>query len=207
MLIQRLKWAAIISFIVCTAILIAGGLLTKDQLAPYPGKVIRADGKVLFEKKDIFEGQNVFQRYGLMDHGSVWGHGSQRGPEFSATSLHLAGEAVRNAIARQETGRDYAGLDPLQREIVDLKVSREIRTNRYDPANDILTLTPAQVEALDAIHKHWEETFRLGETHYGFLPNTVATPEERRQISRFFFWTAWVASTNRPGKDYSYTSN
>jgi nitric oxide reductase large subunit len=27
------------------------------------------------------------------------------------------------------------------------------------------------------------------------------------QISRFFFWTAWVASTNRPGKDYTYTNN
>ncbi len=30
-----------------------------------------------------------------MDHGIVWGHDSQRGMEFSATSLHLLGEAIR----------------------------------------------------------------------------------------------------------------
>jgi len=39
------------------------------------------------------------------------------------------------------------------------------------------------------------------------LPGTVRTAEERRQIGRFFFWTAWVASATRPGTDHSYTNN
>jgi nitric oxide reductase subunit B len=207
MSLQKLKWMAIASFLVSMAVLIGGGFFAQVGYPPYPGKVMDDRGKVLFQKSDILAGQDVYQRYGLMDHGSVWGHGSQRGPEFSATTLHLLGTAARNNLVQKEFGKLYEELDPLQKEIVDLKISRELKTNRYDPQNDTLTLTPGQVQALGIIHQHWEKTFRDGEFRYGFLPNTVATPEERLQISRFFFWTSWVASTNRPGKDFTYTNN
>jgi len=89
MKLNTLKWAAIISFVVAMAILLGGGVAMKKRLPPYPGKVVDPDGTVLFEKTDILAGQDVYQRYGLMDHGAVWGHGSQRGPEFSAASLHI----------------------------------------------------------------------------------------------------------------------
>ena len=84
MSIEKLKWAAIISFVVSMAILIGGGFFARGWLPPYPGRVVSPEGKILFQKSDILEGQDVYQRYGLMDHGSVWGHGSQRGTEFSA---------------------------------------------------------------------------------------------------------------------------
>jgi len=35
----------------------------------------------------------------------------------------------------------------------------------------------------------------------------VKTAEQRLELGRFFYWTAWVASTLRPGEDYSYTNN
>jgi nitric oxide reductase subunit B len=158
------------------AFLLLGGLFTKDRLPPYPGKVVDPAGKVLFTKADILAGQDVYQRYGLMDHGSVWGHGSQRGPEFSANTLHLQGDAVKGYLAKREYGTVYEALDDTRKEIVDLKTKREFKTNRYDPATD-------------------------------FLRDTVRSAEERLQISRFFYWTAWVASTTRPGTDYSYTNN
>jgi nitric oxide reductase subunit B len=131
---------------------------------------------VLFQKSDILAGQDVYQRYGLMDHGSVWGHGSQRGPEFSATTLHLLGTAARNNLVRREFRKPYEDLDSLQKEIADLKISRELKTNRYDQRNDTLTLTPGQVQALGIIHQHWEKTFRNGEFRYrrharGVAPN------------------------------------
>jgi len=207
MSLRKLKWAAIASFVVSMAVLIGGGFFAKVGYPPYPGKVMDEQGKVLFQKSDIMAGQGVYQRYGLMDHGSVWGHGSQRGPEFSAATLHLLAIVVRNELIQKEFGKSYEDLDPLQKEIADLKISRELKTNRYDQRNDTLTLTPGQVQALGIIHQHWEKTFRDGEFHYGFLPNTVATPDERLQISRFFFWTSWVASTNRPGEDFTYTNN
>ena len=92
MSIKKLKWAAIISFIVSFILLLGGGYLAKDRLPPYPGKVADPEGKVLFLKSDIIDGQDVYQRYGLMDHGSVWGHGSQRGMEFSAKTLRHLGD-------------------------------------------------------------------------------------------------------------------
>ncbi|MBI4965248.1 MAG: cbb3-type cytochrome c oxidase subunit I [Desulfomonile tiedjei] len=207
MSIARLKWAAILSFLFSLLILVLGGILTTDQLPPYPGKVVGPDGKVLFTKADIMAGQDVFQSHGLMDHGMVWGHGSQRGPEFSATTLHIESDIVRSSLGQQDYGKPYADLDDLQKEILGVKVIREVKTNRYDPATDTLTLTEAQVTALDAVVQHWEKVFKDGEVRYGLLPNTIANPENRLQIARFFFWTAWVASAKRPGTDYSYTNN
>jgi nitric oxide reductase subunit B len=207
MTLERLKWAAIISFVISMGALLAGGFFAKDHVPPYPGRVVDSSGNLLFGKQDILEGQGVYQRYGLMDHGSVWGHGSQRGMEFSATTLHLVGKTLRERLARQEFASPYETLSDIDKKVVTLKTTEEIKTNRYDAATDTLTVTAGQIEALEAVGRLWEETFRDGEIRYGFLPNTVPTDKERLQISRFFFWTAWVASTNRPGLDHTYTNN
>jgi nitric oxide reductase subunit B len=207
MSLGKLKWAAVICFILAMAVLLGGGFRARQQLPPYPEKVVGPDGEVLFERADILAGQDVYQRYGLMDHGSVWGHGSQRGPEFSASTLHILGNAMRDELAMQEHGKPYKDLDDLQQEIIALKTKKEIKTNRYDASKDTLTLTPAQAQALEKVHEFWDKTFKDGETRYGFLPNTISSPGERLQASRFFFWTAWVASTLRPGEDYTYTNN
>jgi nitric oxide reductase subunit B len=207
MSLTSLKWAAILCFIIAMAVLLGGGIIMKKDLPPYPGKVIDAAGKELFQKADIIAGQDVYQRFGLMDHGAVWGHGSQRGPEFSAASLHIIAEAVGDTIARNDYGVLYQELDDLKKALIDVKTTHEIKPNRYDPATDTLTLTDAQVNGLERVVKHWGTTFKEGEQRYGFLPNTIADEEHRLQVARFFFWTAWVASTLRPGTDYSYTNN
>lgn len=207
MSIERLKWAAILSFVISLLVLIGGGLLARKELPPYPEKVLSTDGKVLFGRGDILNGQNVFQRYGLMDHGSVWGHGSQRGPEFSATSLRIMSEAAAEVIALKEYGKAYGALEETRKEFIDVLRVKDLRTNRYNPVNDTLVLSPAQQSALERIQKHWEDTFKDGDVRYSLLPFTIPSAEERLQISRFFFWTAWVASTNRPGEDYTYTNN
>jgi nitric oxide reductase subunit B len=204
---QKLKWAAILSFLVAMVILLAGGFAAREHLPPYPGKVVGPDGTLLFQKSDILAGQEVYQRYGLMDHGSIWGHGTQRGPEFSAKTLHLMSRSIRDHVALQDYGKPYADLDPLQKDLVDVKVRNEVKTNRYDPSKDTLTLTTGQARALEEIHAFWARIFKEGEKRYGFLPHTVPSDEERLQIARFFFWTAWVASTHRPGQDHTYTNN
>jgi nitric oxide reductase subunit B len=207
MSLNGLKWTAIICFVVAMGILLGGGVAMRKGLAPYPGKVVDSAGKVLFTKENIIAGQDVYQRYGLTDHGAVWGHGSQRGPEFSAQSLHLIAEAIGDAFAKKEYGRLYKDLDEMEKGIVDVRTKHEIKPNRYDPTTDTLTLTPFQIEGLNKIKQHWERIFKEGDEGFGFLPNTVRTEEQRLEISRFFFWTAWVASTLRPGEDYSYTNN
>jgi len=207
MSITKLKWAAIISFVLAMGGLLLGGHFANRQAPPYPGSVADTGGGILFTREDIIAGQDVYQRYGLMDHGSVWGHGSQRGMEFSAVSLHLIGESTREQLARDEFDRDYASLSQDQKDIIDLKTRKHLKTNRYDAGKDILTLTGAQAGALRKVQDFWEHTFRDGDKAYGFLPGQVPTAEERLQLGRFFFWTAWVASTSRDGGDFSYTNN
>jgi nitric oxide reductase subunit B len=82
-----------------------------------------------------------------------------------------------------------------------------MRTNRYSEGSKTLELTPAQVYGLEQIRVYWEQEFAQGDTHYGFLPNTVPTARERKDIADFFFWTAWAAGTPRPGLTYTYTNN
>ncbi len=202
---KGLKIGALISFIVSMAVLLTGGYLTKDHLAPYPGKAAAGD-KILFTAADIKHGQNVYQRYGLMDHGSVWGHGTLRGMDFSATTLHMIGQYMREYYAK-EKGTPYNSLTGEDKIVIDARVIAEIKKNRYDASSDTLTLTPAQMYALDKISAYWTGLFRDGEPGSGFLPLTVKTEKERENIATFFFWTAWVAGTNRPDNTHTYTNN
>ena len=169
--------------------------------------MVGPDGKALFTRADIFAGQDVNQRYGLMDHGSVWGHGSQRGAEFSAVTLHAVGEAVRDQQAREGFGKAYGQLSREQADVVDVRTRRTMKANQHDRQTDVLRLSAGQVTGLKLILDRWERTFRDGDGDYGFLPGTVPTVEERLQIGRFFYWTAWVASAERPGTDHSFTNN
>ena len=207
MKLNTLKWAAIICFFVAMAILLGGGVAMKKELPPYPGKVVDSGGKVLFKKTDILAGQDVYQRYGLMDHGAVWGHGSQRGPEFSASTLNIMVEEMGDYFASEDYGKPYKDLEALEKGIIDVKIKHETKTNRYDAATDTLILTAAQINGLQKVKEHWEKTFKEGQQRFGFLPNTIKEKQQRLDISRFFFWTAWVASTLRPGTDFSYTNN
>ena len=204
---DTLKRAAIVCFFIAMGGLLLGGLYANRNAPPYPGRIAGPDGTVLFTKSDILAGQDVYQRYGLMDHGSVWGHGSQRGMEFSAVTLHRIGKRVREEISSASFGRGYDSLATEERDLVDVRTQRLMKKNAYDPASDTLALEESQLAALSDIEDFWERTFRDGDKGYGFLPDTIPTKEERAQIGRFFFWTAWVASATRPGTDHSYTNN
>jgi nitric oxide reductase subunit B len=176
---KGLRNAAIISFVISMTILLVGGQFAKSKVPPIPGQVV-VNGQPVTDRATIMRGQHVYQRYGLMSHGSIWGHGALRGMDFSAHTLHMIGELV-----------------PVT----------EQRVNRYDAAADTLTLTPAQGAALEKIRAYWNDVFEKGDAHHGFLPGTVATAEQRRDIADFFFWTAWAAGTPRPGLTYTYTNN
>lgn len=204
---SHLRWGAVVSFIVAMLVLLLGGQAVKNELPPYPEKVVSEDGRLLFDKSELIRGQDVYQKYGLMDHGSVWGHGSLRGMDFSATTLHLVSRAMQSFYAGEKYSRNLEELSFEQREDIKAIVRNQIKQNRYDNSTSTLTLTKAQEAALKQIGEYWDGEFGAGDTAYGFLPDTVKTADERTDIAKFFFWTSWVASVNRPGKDYSYTNN
>ncbi|MGA2620639.1 MAG: cbb3-type cytochrome c oxidase subunit I [Thermoguttaceae bacterium] len=209
---KGLRNAAVLTFIVSMGILLVGGHYAKDRVPPIPEKVVAAGGPAT-DGAAIRRGQDVYQKYGLMDHGSVWGHGTLRGMDFSAYTLHCLGELVRQyhrAAPAQPPAEAFRQLPPRRRtelDELDTTVTKELRTNRYDEPTQTLELTPGQAYAFGQMRQFWEQEFAQGDAHYGFLPGTVPTAGERRDLADFFFWTAWAAGTNRPGQNYSYTNN
>jgi nitric oxide reductase subunit B len=206
--IRRLRNGAIFTFFISMAILLVGGYFAKDQVPPIPSRVVSGQMAVT-DQASIMRGQDTYQRYGLMDHGSVWGHGSLRGMDFAAHSLHMVGQHMRDFVAAggQPQPGAYAGLPEAKQREVDTAVIHEMRVNRYNESSKALDLTPAQTYGLEQIRIYWEKEFAQGDASYGFLPNTVPTAAERKDIADFFFWTAWAAGTPRPGLSYTYTNN
>ena len=162
---------------------------------PIPGKVVDPDGHVLFTREDIMAGQGTFLRNGLMEYGSIFGHGAYLGPDYTADYLHRA--AVMSIDFYNGLGSDQARAATIA----------DFKTNRYDRASDTLTFTAAQANALKGLQSYYSTVFSEPTTKYGLRPNAITDAADIRNLTAFFAWSAWCASTLRPGLEYSYTNN
>jgi len=174
---------------------------------PIPDRVVNKGGKVLFTGNDIVAGQQVFLKHGLMENGTIWGHGAYLGPDFSATYLHgLAVDAAEFA-ALQGFKRNFSRLNSVERAAVNAEVSAMLKENRYRQADGTLPFTPAEETSYSQQMERWKAYFEDGVSNRGLMARQVSDPEELRQLTAFFAWTAWASVANRPGKPYSYTNN
>jgi len=162
---------------------------------PIPARVSDAAGHVLFTKADILAGQGIFLSNGLMEYGSVFGHGAYLGPDFTADYLHRAALAVQESYGGESSDRAKS------------QTIADFKTNRYDAATGTLTYTPAQARAFEQLCGYYGNFFGEPTTKYGLRPGAIRSPEEIRQLTAFFSWSAWAASALRPGQQYSYTNN
>ena len=71
---------------------------TYMEQPPVPGRVVGANGDVLFTGEDISRGQQVFLHNGLMEYGSVFGHGAYLGPDYTADYLRRSSDLVRTSF-------------------------------------------------------------------------------------------------------------
>ena len=138
------------------------GLVAITQLAyrnapPIPGRVVDANGTVVFSGDDISNGQAVFLRYGLMDNGTIWGHGAYLGPDYSAEALHRIGEDTATALARQQYGKPVSDLTPTQTAAIRAEVAVTLKLNRYDAASNTLQLTAPEAAAYRQQIGYWTD--------------------------------------------------
>ncbi len=161
---------------------------------PIPSTVIGANGQLLFTGKDVSAGQEVFLKNGLMEYGSIFGHGAYLGPDFTADYLHRAALIVNEL-------NDSSSQTPQESTIADFKA------NRYDATSGILTYSAAQTEAFHKLTLHYGEFFATPDTRNGLRPSAITDPQQIKQLTAFFSWSAWTASALRPNLNYSYTNN
>lgn len=212
----QLQWGGAVSWrwkLSVLFVLIAGfstlifmGHETSTQAPPIPDKVLDPSGNTVFTGADILAGQSVFQKFGLMDVGSIFGHGAYNGPDFSADFLHRASVISLDRLAKQKFGKPFDQLNAGEQGDLKGGLASEFKENRYHPETKALSWTENQVVSYRELISHYDTEFGSG----GKLPlpvDYIKNENDRLQLSRFFAWTSWVCSTNRPGKDYTYTNN
>jgi len=209
--IKRLWWILSVGMIVMFGIMLLLGQQIYQQVPPIPQAVKSASGETLFTLNDIETGQNVWQSIGGMEQGSIWGHGSYLAPDWSADWLHREAEALLALLAKQQV----SGLSPAQEMAVHkAALQEEMRTNTYDPANGTITVSDNRAKAIKQVEAHYMSLYQGDSAaslalrrDYAFPVHGLLKQVEAKQLSAFYFWTAWGATTNRPGQDITYTSN
>jgi len=175
--------------------------------APIPELAVGPGGETVFTGADIRAGQQVFLKYGLMENGTVWGHGAYLGPDFPADYLHALTVKTRNVLSRERYRLNYSNLTPEQQGLIDAKVKKTLKANRYDSGSHTLTLTSPEAATYYDQVPRWKDYFSSPTKNYGLQPKLISDQQELRQLTAFFAWAAWASVANRPGTDFSYTNN
>lgn len=181
------------------------------QAPPIPERVQGVDGQLLFDAKTILDGQTAWQSIGGMQLGSIWGHGAYQAPDWTADWLHRELTAWLELAAQHAYGKAYNETNDDQQALLRHQLKREYRGNRV--VDGTLVLSERRVQAIEQTAKYYDALFsgdpalHASRVSFAMKEVTLPDPARRQQMTRFFFWTAWAAATERDGQPATYTNN
>ena len=206
-------------WIAVVAVLIIGfsilGYLGTDvyhQAPPVPTAYVSQDGQVLFIKEDILHGQSAWQSTGGQSVGTVLGHGAYQAPDWTADWLHKEVSIMLDIKSQEAFGVLYNQLGPAQQAAVKEVVKEEYLGSAVRDDGTVV-LSPERITAMNITGRYFVELYgdnpelTLTRDHFAMKGNTLPELQDRIDMARFFFWTTWMASTQRPGTDATYTNN
>jgi nitric oxide reductase subunit B len=182
-------------------------------MPPIPAKVVSEYGDVLYTRADIEKGRQVWQSIGGQQLGSIWGHGSYVAPDWTADWLHREAIAWLDAESRARHSAAYADLGADDQAAAVARLTPRIRQNTYDKATDTITVGNDRAAAMGAVAAHYVALFgddaALHDLRkaYAMKEGTVLDADHRRALTGFIWWSAWAATTERPGGTVTYTNN
>ncbi len=180
---------------------------------PMPEAVQTTSGETLYTLEDLHTGREVWQTMGGMQVGSIWGHGAYVAPDWSADWLHREAVGLLQLWAQRDHGRAYDDLDRSQQAALQSRLQDELRTNTYDPATGIITVSEDRAAVIKQVAGHYQGLFGSDpelntlRAQYAIAENPIPDPARRDAMMGFFFWTSWATVTNRPDDTITYTSN
>jgi nitric oxide reductase subunit B len=204
---KRLWIALVLVLGISFAVLGGIGRHIISHAPPVPARVITPDGTTLFTGSDITNGQGVWQSIGGQEIGTVWGHGAYVAPDWTADWLHRESLFTLNAWAKQEGAPAYESLSDEQKGALQARLRNELRRNSFDPSTQALTISPVRAAAFADLEQYYANIFSNGRSNYAIPAGALTDPVKQRQMAAFFWWTAWAATTDRPGEDVTYTNN
>jgi nitric oxide reductase subunit B len=110
------------------------------QAPPIPARVVSEDGTVLATRDQILDGQQVWQSIGGQQIGSIWGDGAYQAPDWSADWLHREATGLLELWSTRDHGVAYAEAPADARAVLEARLRRELRTNRFDATDGTLTV-------------------------------------------------------------------
>ncbi len=213
---KRLVKVLLTILVIVFSILLVGGWYIFKNEAPRPTKIVDQQGHTLVTKGELISGQAIYEKYGLTDYGSYLGNGSYLGPDYTAEALHHYLIGMRKYYAQDIYHKQLHKLNHVEIAVVKDKVMKEIRINRYSEKEDQLVLTLGQVYGLKYLQDYYKKEFVNNPKQVGLNENMIkqfqnddymVAGNKIEHLSQFFFWGAWLSSTDRPGKTFSYTNN
>lgn len=211
----RKLWTALaVLLTVSFAALLWVGSEIHRVMPPIPEKVVTTSGEVVFTRDDIQTGRTVWQSIGGQQLGSIWGHGGYVAPDWTADWLHREAVDILDRWARAEySAPDYASLAKPEQAALEARLQQMMRANTFDEGSGTITIDADRLAAITNVSAHYQSLFsndpatKVLREAYAMKDDTVPNAEHRRQMTAFYWWTAWTAVTERPGKDITYTNN
>ena len=204
---KRLWIALAIVLVVSFGVLGGMGIKIISNAPPIPQQVATADGRVLFDYDSIQRGQQAWQSLGGQQVGSIWGHGSYIAPDWTADYLHRESVFILDKWAKQAGAESFAMLGSEQQAGLNARLQEQMRRNTYDSAAERITITRERAEAFESLSLYYAGIFSEGRDEYAIPRGALTDRVKLREMSSFFWWTSWAATTNRPGSTVSYTNN
>ncbi|HRG15019.1 MAG TPA: nitric-oxide reductase large subunit [Pseudomonadota bacterium] len=210
---RRLWWGLGALLVASFSVLLYMGGEIHRAAPPIPEAVVSESGETVFTRADIETGRTVWQSFGGHQLGSIWGHGALVAPDWSADWLHRETVTWLDLRAQAAFGKAYVDLGAGEKARLEAELRPDIRRNGYDEGAKTITVSNERAQAIAAVQSHYVSLFGAAadtaalRNTYAMKDNTVDTPEHRRQLTAFFFWTSWAAVTERTPGEASYTNN
>ena len=206
-------WFGLLAVLIITFTFLGwGGVEIYRTAPPIPDQYIDTTGKVLITEEDILDGQSAWQRTGGQQLGSVLGHGAYQAPDWTADWLHRELVAWLDIRAEELYGHDFATATDDQKAVLNAQLKKEYRGSSVNDKDQVV-LSDTRIAAMNEVAPYYiglygnEPSLQTSRENFAMKNNTLPNLEDRQKLTNFFFWTTWMASTNRPGTDATYTNN
>lgn len=181
------------------------------EAPPIPQQYVSESGEKVITHDDILHGQTAWQTTGGMQVGSVWGHGAYQAPDWTADWLHRELTNWLDITANQEFGKNFADLNDEQQTLLKARLTKEYRGSKVE--NGTVVLSNTRLAAMEKTAQYYISLYgddpatKVPREHFAMKDNTLPDLQARKDLAKFFFWTAWTASAERPNTHASYTNN
>lgn len=189
----------------CWITMIWGGYRTHQEAPPIPERFISESGNQIMTFADIYAGKEGFQKAGLMDYGSLYGMGSYFGEDYTARFLVELGIEVSNQIGIKQFSRPFQDLNQEEQYGIQREMQNLLHNIKLGPG--VVVLPEVISISIEKLKKTIAQDLLKHDPKRGWTKAYSLSGEEAIKTADFLLYASITTVANRPGQNYSWTSN